>query len=206
MRIIFIGASGHGKVCAEIAKLVGYNDILFLDDNRKLTHCGEYNIVGIGERYLKFVDKNTSFFVSIGNSNARQRIQDKIENSGGRIAILIHPNAVVSNSAEIGKGSILMAGSVVNSGARIGKGVIVNTSSSIDHDCRISDFCHIAVGAHLCGTVGLGSGTWIGAGAIVINNINICENCMIGAGAVVIQNINEAGTYVGIPAKRKINK
>lgn len=206
MRIIFIGAGGHGKVCAEIARLVGYDEILFLDDNRELFHCGEYKIVGIGENYLKFMDKNTYFFVSIGNAGARQKMQERIESSGGNIATLIHPDAVVSSSAEIGSGSVLMAGSVVNSSTMMGKGVIVNTSSSIDHDCRLSDFCHIAVGAHLCGTVELGSNTWIGAGAVVSNNIKICKDCMIGAGAVVLQDINEPGTYVGIPAKRKISE
>lgn len=32
-KIVIIGASGHGKVVANIAKLNGYDEILFLDDD-----------------------------------------------------------------------------------------------------------------------------------------------------------------------------
>lgn len=95
-----------------------------------------------------------------------------------------------------------MAGAVINPGSRVGKGVIVNTCSSVDHDCKIGDFVHVAVGAHLAGSVEVGEASWIGAGAIVNNNLCICGSCVIGAGAVVVKDIKEAGTYVGVPARR----
>lgn len=36
-KLVIIGASGHGKVIADIARKNGYNEILFLDDNDNLT-------------------------------------------------------------------------------------------------------------------------------------------------------------------------
>ena len=54
-----------------------------------------------------------------------------------KIATLIHPKAVVSNSAEIAAGCVVMAGAVINGGTKLCKGSIVNTSSSVDHDCVI---------------------------------------------------------------------
>lgn len=33
-KIVIIGASGHGKVIADIAKLNGYQEIIFLDDDK----------------------------------------------------------------------------------------------------------------------------------------------------------------------------
>ena len=204
MRIVFIGAGGHGKVCAEIAELAGYSDILFLDDDRKLNACGKYKTVGTVSDYLEFVEPSTGFFVSVGNAEIRRRIQGKIENSGGVIVTLLHPGAVISMDASIGAGTVIMAGAVVNAGAGIGKGVIVNTSSSVDHDCKVCDYCHIAVGAHLCGGVTVGEGSWVGAGAVINNNICICGGCMVGAGAVVVKDIREDGTYLGVPAKRKV--
>ncbi len=203
MRIVFIGAGGHGKVCAEIAELVGYRDILFLDDDKELNACGKYKNVGKVNDFYKFADPSTSFFVSIGNANIRQRIQRSVEHAGGRIATLVHPDAVVSKDVAIGNGTAVMAGTVINSGTVIGSGVIVNTSSSIDHDCRVGDYCHVAVGTHLCGTVEIGECTWVGAGAVVSNNVSICEGCVIGVGTVVIANIKSAGTYVGVPARKK---
>ena len=32
-KLVIIGASGHGKVIADIAKLNGYKEIIFLDDD-----------------------------------------------------------------------------------------------------------------------------------------------------------------------------
>jgi len=195
-RLIIIGASGHGKVVADIAALNGYKDIVFLDDDENIKECAEYPVIG------KSVEApDGEVFVAVGNPETRKRLMELYNK---RIQpVLIHPSAVVAKGVELSDGSVVMAGAVINPGAQIGKGVIVNTSSSIDHDCRVGDYCHISVGAHLCGTVTVGDGTWIGAGATVSNNVIICSGCMIGAGAVVVKNIEKQGTYVGVPAKMR---
>lgn len=192
--LLIIGAGGQGRVVSEIAKLCGYQKIGFLDD------ADGHNTVG---RVLDFVQhiETCDFFVAIGNNTVRKRIFCDLENYGAKIISLIHPNAVISETAEIGKGTAVMAGAVINANAKIGKGVIVNTCSSVDHDCVIGSFCHIAVGARVCGTVTVDDGTWIGAGATIINNISICKDCTVGAGAVVVKDLNRPGTYVGVPAK-----
>lgn len=193
MKLTIIGASGHGRVVADIARLSGYDAIEFLDDDPSLSTCGSYPVVGKTDEAA-----DGDFFVAVGNSAIRERLS-----KNRNLITLIHPSAVVAEGVEIGEGTVVMAGAVINSGATIGRGVIVNTSSSIDHDCVVDDYCHVAVGAHLCGTVKVGKNTWIGAGATVINNVNICGGCTIGAGAVVINNIEKPGTYIGIPAKLK---
>lgn len=198
-QLIIIGASGHGKVVADIARQTGHDDIRFLDDNTDLKCCGGYPVVG---KSGDFADFNCDFFVAIGNPVVRQRISERLEEAGKRIAILIHPRAIIAENVSIGIGSVVVAGAVINPYATVGKGCIVNTCASVDHDCKVGDYVHIAVGSHLCGTVFVGNGTWIGAGATVSNNVSICSDCMIGAGAVVIKNIEQPGTYVGVPAKR----
>ena len=200
-RIVLIGASGHGKVCADIAELLGYGEILFLDDDQNLENCGRYKVAGSSSDFEKFIDNDTVFFVSIGNAQTRKRIQSEIIRNGATVCKLIHPNSVIGSGVYIGEGTAVMAGAVLNSGAIIGNGCIVNTCSSVDHDCKIGEFCHISVGAHVSGTVEIGNDTWIGAGAIAINNIKICRDCMIGAGAVVVNDICIPGTYVGVPAR-----
>lgn len=196
-KLVIIGASGHGKVVADIAIKNGYNEIIFLDDDESIYECGGYPIVGKSSE-AGTIDADV--IIGIGNAGVRKRIQESIPDE--KMATLIHPDAVVADDVVIGAGTVVMAGAVINPGARIGKGCIINTCSSVDHDCEVGDYVHIAVGSHLCGTVFVGSGTWIGAGAIVSNNVSICPNCMIGAGAVVIKEIKESGTYVGVPAKR----
>ena len=72
MRIVLVGACGHGKVCAEIAKLTvdqngekKYDEILFLDDNTSLKKCSEYSVVGIENDFEKYINETTEFFVSM---------------------------------------------------------------------------------------------------------------------------------------------
>ena len=55
--IVIIGASGHGKVIADIAKKNGYLEILFLDDNVKIKECGGYPVVGKSKDLIKYKTK-----------------------------------------------------------------------------------------------------------------------------------------------------
>lgn len=198
-KLIIIGASGHGKVVADIAKLSGYEIVEFLDDDNDKVFCGNYNVIGKIKEFKKH--KDCDFIVGIGNAIVREKIQNMITAFGCRVVTLIHPNAVIASDTEVGNGTVIMAGSVVNSGTTIGNGVIINTCSSVDHDCTVENFVHVAVGAHVAGTVYVAERTWIGAGATVINNIKILKSCTIGAGAVIVRNIEHEGVYVGVPAK-----
>ncbi|SDZ89108.1 acetyltransferase [Selenomonas ruminantium] len=195
-RLIIIGASGHGKVVADIAKLVGYRDIVFLDGDGSIKECAGYPVVGKETMAKKLLG---DIFIAVGNDRIRKRLME--ENANRKIPILIHPAAVVAAGTQIGEGTAVMAGAVINPNSKIGTGCIINTCASIDHDCIVGDFCHLAVGAHMCGTVKVGNNVWIGAGATVSNNVSICNETVIGAGALVIKDIDKTGTYIGIPAK-----
>ena len=194
-KIIIIGASGHGKVIADIAVKNGYEDIVFLDDNEKINECAGFPVVG---KTSDAIQMDGDKIVAIGNADIREKIQKDI-----KAVTLTHPSAVISRRVEIGEGTVIMAGAVINSDTVIGKGCIINTGASVDHDCRLGDYVHVSVGAHVAGTVNIGDRTWIGAGATVKNNIDICDGCMIGAGAVVVSDIIEKGVYMGVPAKRR---
>ena len=193
--LFIIGAGGHGRVAADIGKLMGYQ-VCFLDDGE----LSDPSVKGKVAEYKKYIGE-ASFFVAIGNNQTRKNIMQELIKNSAKIATLVHPSAVIAESAEIGMGAIVMAGAVINPCAHIGIGTVINTCSSVDHDCSIGDYVHISVGCHIAGTVSVGNLTFVGAGATVINNISICDNCMIGAGAVVVKNAEQQGTYVGVPAR-----
>lgn len=198
-KLVIVGASGHGKVIADIAVKNGYEEIVFLDDDESVRECAGFPVVGKTDETEAY--REWEYIVAIGNARIRQRIQEELWDY--RMATLIHPGAIISRRVNIGEGSVVMAGAVINSDAVIGKGCIVNTASSVDHDCKIGDYSHISVGAHVAGTVHMGCRVWIGAGAVVNNNLSVCDDCLVGSGAVVVRNISEPGTYIGIPARRK---
>lgn len=197
-KLVIIGASGYGKVVADIGVKNGYEEIVFLDDDEMVKACGRYPVIGKSEK-IREIDGDV--IIAIGNSVTRKSIQESIKEE--RLTVLIHPNAVVAGNVMIGKGTVIMAGAVINPDSEIGKGCIINTCASVDHDCKLGNYVHVAVGAHLAGHVKIGDETWIGAGATVSNDIKICGECMVGAGAVVVKDIREAGTYIGVPAGKK---
>lgn len=197
-QLVIIGASGHGKVVADIAQKTGYEHIVFLDDNETVKDCGGYTVAG---KCSSFADYDCDIFVAIGNPDVREKFLKDLEKCGKNIPVLVHPGAIVAENVKIGKGTVIVAGAVVNPCAVIGNGCIINTCASVDHDCIVADCVHISIGAHVAGTVSIGERTWIGAGATVSNNVSICKDTMIGAGAVVVKDICEKGTYVGVPAR-----
>lgn len=201
-KLLIIGASGHGKVCADIAlRMNKWKSIAFLDDHISIKSSMGIKSIGMSSEALTHIN-DSDLFVGIGNNGIRKEIQEKLEAAGANIPKLIHPSAVIGEQVEIGHGTVVMAGAVINCCTRIGNGCIINTGSTIDHDNLIEDNVHISPGAHLAGTVKVGQGSWLGIGSVICNNVSITHNCIIGAGAVVVRNITEAGTYVGVPVRR----
>ena len=201
-KLIIIGASGHGKVVADIAiKMNKWQRIAFLDDDESIKTSMGLKVIGKMADAFTYKDE-ADFFVAIGKNATREKVQGKLMDQGMTVVKLIHPSAVIGTDVEIGMGTVVMAGVVINSSSRIGEGCIINTSSSLDHDNIIEDYVHISPGASLAGTVKVGRGSWIGIGSVISNNVNICSGCKVGAGAVVVKDITEPGTYVGVPVRR----
>lgn len=199
MEVIIVGASGHGKVIADIIEKSGDSIVGYLDDDTSLgKDFNSYPILGTVSDYIAY--KDCSYIIAIGDSEIRKRISEKMADVKWYNAI--HPDAVVAKNVSIGEGTVIMAGVIVNPGTTIGVHCIINSSAVVEHDNTIGDYSHISVGAKLAGTVHIGKSTWVGIGAVVSNNINICDNVIIGAGGVVINNIEEQGTYVGVPVRR----
>ena len=201
-KLLIIGASGHGKVVADIAlSMKRWKYIAFLDDNENLKTSLGLEVIGSSNDIDKYI-QDYDVFVGIGNNSIRKQIQEKLESKSASIPTLIHPNATIAREVEIDVGTVIMAGAIINCSTTIGKGSIINTGATIDHDNVIRKFVHISPGAHLAGTVEVGSNTWVGIGTIISNNLSITDDCIIGAGAVVIENIVKQGLYVGVPVRR----
>lgn len=201
-RLLIIGASGHGKVAADIAlKMNRWHSIAFLDDDASIKEAMGLKVIGKLEDAFAYM-KDSDLFVGIGNNIIREKIQKSLEAVGVITSILVHPHTVIGEQVKLGAGTVIMAGVVINCCTQVGKGCIINTGATVDHDNVIEDYVHIAPGVNIAGAVRVGSGAWLGIGSKVINNINIVKGCIVGAGAVVIRDITEPGSYIGVPARK----
>lgn len=188
------GASGHGKVIAEIAEDLAINITGFIDANPTISSVLDYNVIANSATNL-----NGNAVISIGSNKIRKQIA--IKENHLKFISLLSPKANISKRVVIEEGTVVMLGATINSEVVIGKHCIVNTNASIDHDCKLEDFVHISPNAALAGNVTVGEGTHVGIGACIIQGINIGKWCTIGAGAVVIRDVADGETVVGNPAR-----
>jgi sugar O-acyltransferase (sialic acid O-acetyltransferase NeuD family) len=194
------GASGHGKVIKEILDANGVKVEAFMDDNQNVNECA-------GRPVLHEYTGLSPVIVSIGVNRIRKIVVEKlVANAKAHDQVLefstaIHPSAVVSPSAKIGEGTVVMAGAVINADVVIGKHCIINTGATVDHDCMIGDYCHIAPGVNISGATHIGEGAWVGVGSCVIQCLQIGGNCIIGAGSVVIKDVPGNVVAYGNPCK-----
>jgi UDP-N-acetylbacillosamine N-acetyltransferase len=139
-QLLIIGAGGHGKVVAEIAKDLQYENIAFLDDNSP-------EAIGRVDDLEKFKGQYKNAFVGIGNNELRRELICKLQDCGYTIPVLIHPSAYVSKTAVVGIGTVVEPKAIVNANSQIGEGCIVSVGAIIDHDVKVGEFCHINAGA-----------------------------------------------------------
>lgn len=203
-QLAVLGASGHGKVCADIAEQLGY-DVHFFD--KRYGHMpatlSKWPVVGGDDALIELAQHYHGFFIAIGDNAIRMRCYEGMVEQGLRPVTLVSPSACISPFADIGPGSVVMPNAVVNADAVIAQGAIINTSAIVEHDCVLGRGVHISPGACLSGGVKVGSLSWVGCGASVIQLINIGAGSIVGAGATVIRDVPCATTVVGNPAQIK---
>jgi acetyltransferase EpsM len=210
MKIVVIGHGGHSKVIVDMILSTGENDIVgFLDDKYDEEGLIAGTFYGPVTSFKGLVAKfpEIKFVIAIGDNKIRQSIVHKLNLSYENYVTVIHKSAIISPTAKIGHGVVIMPNSVINADSKIGHHSIINTGSVIEHDSIAGDFSHVCPGATLTGTVQLGEGAYVGSGSTIIPNRNIGEWTIIGAGATVISDIPAYCTAVGIPAKvKKVNQ
>lgn len=204
-KIVIVGAGGFGR------------EVLWLirDINR---HTPTWDVVGVIDDYhqgpevdgvpllgtLECCRDHTDcrFVVAFGSPEAKRSVvSEHLRNA--RFATLVHPTAIVADTATIGEGVVVCAYCIISINVHLGDHVGVNPASTVLHDTVVGDYTSIMPAANISGNVRIGEGVYIGTGAKIIHRVEVGGHSTIGAGAVVIRNVEEKQTAVGVPAKAK---
>jgi acetyltransferase EpsM len=204
MELAVIGEGGHSKVIKDIIRANKNYKIkaVFDDKFEKLILLNDVYMGPVVSALSLFKRMgHLKFVVAVGNNETRKSIVSRLGIADEHFISLIHETAVISPSAFIGQGTVIMANTVINADVRVGNHAIINTGAVIEHDNTIEDFVHVAPKAALTGSVTVKEGALIGAGATVIPGKRIGCWATIGAGATVISDIPAHSTAVGTPAR-----
>jgi sugar O-acyltransferase (sialic acid O-acetyltransferase NeuD family) len=201
--LLIVGAGGHGKIVADIARNLGrWGKIAFLDDKYPgSTKVSEWEIIGKISDANKHLEEFRDAVVAIGANSTRLELLKKMLGEGFHFPVLIHPDASVSRDTALGIGTVVCVQSAIDIDTEVGMGVIINAGATIAHDCRLGDGVHVSPGGRVSGGVKVGECTWIGSGAIVREMVSIGTRVVVGAGSVVIRDVPDQVTVVGVPSR-----
>ena len=183
MRLLIVGAGGHGKSVAEAALASGIFTLSgFLDD--KVTHVWGVPVLGEIQKITAWRTVADTAIVAMGDNVLRQQLQHQLMQAGYILGTVIHPRAFVSPSAKLGLGCAVMAGAVIGTESKLGMGAIVNSGAVVDHHCVVEDYAHLGVAAVMASGSKLGAGAWMQAGSILGYGVQVPSSIILPPGSV----------------------
>src|SRR5690349_13186722 len=97
--LLVVGAGGHAKVVADIARRLGYRVAGFIDEVNPHRHgeafCGAM-VLGVAELDRGPLPDVRAAAVAIGDAPARERLMARAIAAGFELPVLAHPSAVVA--------------------------------------------------------------------------------------------------------------
>jgi sugar O-acyltransferase (sialic acid O-acetyltransferase NeuD family) len=201
MKVIILGAGGHGKVVADCCLAAGHCVSGFLDDDDSKQSALGLPVLGTLAEADQFRESCDGLALGIGDNRSRESVFKQFKESGWQFPPVIHPFSWISPRVEIQEGAVVVGGVVINADSVIGAGAVINTGARVDHDCVVGAFAHVCPGTVLAGNVEIGTGAFIGAGSSIIPGIRIGNYAVIGVGAAVISDVADGVKVAGVPAK-----
>lgn len=205
-KIVLLGAGGLGREVANIIEGINrreekYELLGFLDDYSTADSIVGYPRLGGSDWILEHKDEVVCT-CTIGDAEAKARVQSELMKQGVRFESIIAPTATVAKRVEIGAGCILYWHVGISIDCKLGAGVLLNDSVIIGHDTTIGDYTSIMTRSTISGNCQIGEKVDIGGHVFVIPGKKIGDGARVAAGSIVFSNVRAGATVLGNPAKR----
>jgi len=194
-QLVIYGGGGHGKELIELVRALDLYQLAGIVDDGLEAGSQVLGIPVLGDHrsledlWNRGIRMVINAVGGIGDLATRMQVCKRITDAGFQSPTLVHPSAVVEQSARLADGVQVLAHAYVGSDASIGYGVIINSAAIVSHDCVIGDYAGISPGALLAGEVEVGEGVQIGMGATLNIGVRIGAGALIGNSAVVKRDV-----------------
>jgi sugar O-acyltransferase (sialic acid O-acetyltransferase NeuD family) len=204
--LVIIGASGHGREVAAVARAAIASDPTFgvvrgfVDEAPDLVGTK----VGSLEVFAAPGDAGPDArgaLVGVGYPETKVRIIRRFATQFDQWPSLIHPQALIGDRVSIGRGCLVQAGCILTCDIEISDFVTVNCGATVNHDVRVARLATLSPGAHIAGNVTIGEGAFVGIGASVAQGITLGEWSVVGAGAAIIDDVPPNAVVGGVPGR-----
>jgi sugar O-acyltransferase (sialic acid O-acetyltransferase NeuD family) len=207
--LLLIGAGGFARETIELVRAVNHEaptwDLVgLLDDDPELRENRVHDVPILGHSATASEHPEALVAACVASPVdplRRLRLTARLDLPLERYATLIHPRAVIAETAAIGPGSVVHANAVLTSDVHLGVHVAVMPSTILTHDDVVEDGVTFGSGAKISGGVTIERGAYIGAGALLREKIAIGSGAVVGMGSVVTRSVPPGDTWHGSPAR-----
>ena len=203
--IVIVGAGGFGREVLQYLKDIHGHDPVkgFLDD-----HLTEMQPASLDQRILgrisDYVPAADEFFVlAIGNPALRFKLARELSDRGAEFISVIHPQAYIASSAQLGKGCIIAPFATIGANAVLGDQVVMTFYSSVAHDAVVGDASALSPHSVANGGARLGIASFLGTASIVNPTKSVGDCAKVAAGSVVYRDVPPKSLASGNPARAR---
>lgn len=142
-----------------------------------------------------------NLLLAVGSPAVKKRLFERFQSQGASFASVVHPSAVVANTALLDQGVIVGPHCYIANHSTLGVLSAVNSFSGIGHDVQLGAFSTVSSGVDLMGGVVVEEQSFFGSGARILPGVRIGTEAKIGAGAIVVRNVKPGNSLYAAPAK-----
>jgi sugar O-acyltransferase (sialic acid O-acetyltransferase NeuD family) len=208
--LLLVGAGGLARETLELVRAINrvtptWPVIGLLDDDPGLHGSRIHGVRVVGSCDAVHDHPEASVVVCVASPDEPMRRLDLVSRlrlRADRYTTLVHPAAVIPDSASIGPGCIVHAGSVFTADVRLDAHVVVMPAVVLTHDDVVGPGVTFGAGARVAGGVVIERGAYVGSGALLRENVVVGAGAVVGMGAVVTGPVPAGEVWVGVPARQ----
>lgn len=203
--VVIIGAGGFGR---EIRQLLfdcldsdEYRFKGFLGKDMGVADDPEVAKLVLGDPQTYLPEPNDRLILAIGNMQARRRTVESLLERGAQFVNLIHPTAIVADSAKLGTGVILYPFTVVSNEATLADFVKLNYYASAGHNVELGKYCLLAPYATVNGYSTLEDDVYLSTHSTVAPVVKVGTGSKVSANSAVMKDVPPNSFVYGVPGR-----
>lgn len=198
------GSGGLGREVLDVAVRRNalshkWDRIVFIDDFAPPGHFYATERVSF-DRLMQFREE-AECVIAVGEPSAREHLFDKLMSASIKLITLVDPSCVISSTANIGLGSVLMERVVVKADVTVADNVLLQPFANIGHDIVIGAHSVMSPYASPGGATVFGKRVFVGMHASILEGLSIGDDSIIGMGSAVFRDVPSGVTVLGNPAR-----
>ena len=215
-KIVIYGAGvlGHQvlyhikQYCMPNVELLG-----FVDDTRPAgsSITDEYSTLGDITNFCKANSWKSSdiqvvFAIGHGDMGARAIALKQVRDAGLKLYSVVHPSAIVEQSANINPGAIILAGAIIDQDVCIGEGCFVDVAVRLGDGTCAGGNNYFSAGTTTGSRVNIGSDNFFGMDVTITTDVQIGSNVFVNAKTLVPRDVKDNLKVVEMHKLREISQ